>query len=394
METKLIINRRTAFTTFGAATLAAVAGLPGVAFGQAATQRRLVVLLLRGAMDGLSAVPAYGDPDFERERKGIALPPPGNKTGALKLDSFFGLHPWLPAFHKAFLAGQMTAVHAIATPYRERSHFDAQHLLENGSDKAYGLSTGWLNRALHGLASSKDDLGISITSAAPVIMQGSAPVGSWSPSELPQPGADLIGRVERLYGPHADLHGAFVQAKAANQMVGAGDAGGFAARMSGAARFLKQEAGPRVAFIDSAGWDTHAGQSAEYGALYQAMTGLNAGLEAFQLEIGPVWSQTAVLIFTEFGRTVAMNGSNGTDHGTGGAAFLVGGAVKGGRVIADWPGLKVKNQHEGRDLKPTLDMRALMKGVLRDHLGVDPGKLEADVFPNSAKVRPLEGLFG
>lgn len=388
-------TRRNALGLLGAGSLT---GLGSVRFAHAAptgatAENRLVVVFLRGAMDGLAAVPAYGDPDFERARAGIALKKPGQAGGALDLDGFFGLNPLLPAFHTAWRDREMLVIHALASPYRERSHFDAQNLIENGSEVPYGLSTGWLNRAIGPMPSKSADKGVSITRSVPVIMQGDTKVASWSPSSLPQPSADLIARAGRLYVRDTTLSTAFESARNANAGMAAADGQGFAALMSGAARFLRAPDGPRVAFTESTGWDTHAGQSAEFGPLWQAMTSLNAGLLAFRQEIGDaVWKKTAIVFVTEFGRTVAMNGSNGTDHGTGGAAFVLGGAVAGGRVIADWPGLKPQNLHEGRDLKPTLDLRALFKGVLIEQLGVDQRHIERDVFADSADVRPMTGL--
>jgi uncharacterized protein (DUF1501 family) len=160
-----------------------------------------------------------------------------------------------------------------------------------------------------------------------------------------------------------------------------------------AAGFLKRDDGPRVAMFDTTGWDTHANEGGSTGQLAQRLRGLDAALESLKESLGPVWGKTAVLVATEFGRTAAINGTRGTDHGTGAAAFLLGGAVNGGRVIADWPGLSRTALLENRDLKPTRDLRSVMKGVLRDHLGVSSASLEGKVFPDSANVRPLDGLL-
>lgn len=389
-------TRRTALKGLGIASLLA-AGQSNIAFAapDASTSKRLVFVFLRGAMDGLAVFPSYGDPDFERARNGIAMPGPGEDGGVLDLDGFFGIHPLIANLKTMYDEGDMAVVHAVASPYRERSHFDAQNLLENGSAQPYGLNTGWLNRAIVGLPAPGPDIGVSITTSMPVLMRGEANVTSWSPSRLPQPDEGLVSRVERLYAGEPDLAEAFSKAKAANaSMIGASDGSAtFPALMRSAATFLKSETGPRVAFLELGGWDTHAGQMGYLGALHRNLQAVNEAVVAFKEEIGPVWQDTAVIFVTEFGRTVAMNGSNGTDHGTAGAVFLVGGAVKGGSVHADWPGLKKAQQYQGRDLMPTLDMRAVFKGLLIEQMGVEAAHLESAVFPDSAAATPYSGLI-
>ncbi len=287
----------------------------------------------------------------------------------------------------------MLLVHAIASPHRSRSHFDAQHLLENGTTAPYGADTGWLNRALVGLPSRGRDIGVSVTSSMPVMMQGPAMVTNWSPSALPQPNAELLDRLGSLYETDIPLREALENAKAANAAVLERAGTGFPSLLRAAASFLNSPTGPRVAFLELGGFDSHANQNAQLGALQRNLKAIDEGVAAFRKAMGAEWSRTAILFVTEFGRTVAMNGSNGTDHGTAGAAFLMGGAVNGGRVIADWPGLKPAQQLEGRDLKPTADLRALFKAVLRDHLGVPPERLEREIFPSSNMARPFDSLF-
>jgi uncharacterized protein (DUF1501 family) len=380
----------------------ALAGAPRFAFAAGATDKRLVVVLLRGAMDGLSAVPACGDPDFERARSGLAIAGPGQANGALALDSTFGLHPALSGLHDRYARRELIVFQAIASPYRDRSHFDGQNLLENGSDAPYGLPDGWLNRALVGLPQARrqgrTDLGVALAPSMPLIMRGPARVTSWSPSLLPAPQADLLARVRALYDEtDPKLAMALSEAVDANAATGQGaaKAGGqeFLALMKAAARFMAEPNGPCVAMIDSTGWDTHANQAGPYSPLTRNLTQLDRGIAALADGLGDHWSQTAVVVMTEFGRTVAMNGTSGTDHGTASAAFLVGGAVAGGRVLADWPGLKPAALYAGRDLKPTADLRSLTKAALRDHLGMDEVRLEAVVFPGSRAARPFDGLF-
>ncbi len=160
-----------------------------------------------------------------------------------------------------------------------------------------------------------------------------------------------------------------------------------------AARFLAAADGPRIAVIEASGWDTHANQGAETGQLANRLAGLDAGVAKLRTGLGEAWEDTVVAIVTEFGRTVRVNGTRGTDHGTAGAAILVGGAVRGGRVLADWPGLAPRALHEGRDLRPTTDLRALFKAVLAEHLGLDTGFIDREVFPGSGAARRLDGLI-
>ena len=385
----------------GAGLAATALSLPRFVWAAQPTDRRLVVVILRGAMDGLSAAPAYGDPNFETARNGLAIPRPGQPGGALALDGFFGLNPDLKGLAGRYGKGELVLVHAIASPYRDRSHFDAQNLLENGSAKPYGLADGWLNRALGGLPpatkAGRKDLGVAVAPSMPLMLRGAAPVTSWSPSLLPQPDAGLVARAQALFAAgDPKLAAALTAASdAQRQAEGMGKAqDNFPALMSAAARFLKAPDGPAAAVVESSGWDTHAAQKGELGALQRNLRGLDAGIEALAAGLGEDgWSNTAVLAVTEFGRTVAMNGTAGTDHGTAGAAFLVGGAVKGGRVLADWPGLKPSDLYASRDLKPTADLRSLFKATLRDHMGVDEALLEREVFPDSAGARPTDGLF-
>lgn len=388
-----MLTRRNALGLLGAG--AAFAGLTRIAFASAETNKRLVVVLLRGAMDGLSAAPPYGDPDYDVARAGLGLPPPGQPGGVLKLDGTFGLHPNLADTKALYDAGELIVVHAAATSYRDRSHFDGQNLLENGSEKPYGLDTGWLNRALAQMPGSGKPLGIALNSHMPLMMRGGAPVTSWAPSLLPAPDADTIQRLASLYGETDPvLARNFANAQSANS-VATGSGGGyqaFAGLMTAAAKFLAAPDGERIAMVEIGGWDTHVNQAGAFSPLSTNLLTLDKGLAALKAGLGAVWRDTAVLIVSEFGRTVAMNGTQGTDHGTAGVVFVAGGAVKGGRVLADWPGLKPANLYQARDLKPTTDFRSVATGVLRDHIGLPEAGLAA-VFPSSTPLRPKDGLI-
>jgi uncharacterized protein (DUF1501 family) len=387
----MVSRRRMLELSASGATLV-VAGMPRLVLAGAATERRFVFILLRGGMDGLSVVPAFGDPDFERARGGLALAPPGRADGALQLDGFFGLHPELGGLAKMYDTKQLLALHATCVAYHGRSHFEAQNVVENGSPVPYGLKTGWLNRALTGLPPRAGDAGIAITSSMPVAMRGPAQVTSWSPSVLPEPARDTVDRVAGMYTTDAALASALERARAAHDQSMSAGGGALRALTTAAGRFLTRPDGPRVAFLELGGWDTHAAQRITQGALFRNLRELDAALVALQATLGAHWNETVVAVVTEFGRTVAMNGTQGTDHGTGGVAFLLGGAVAGGRVVADWPGLSQNALLDGRDLRPTTDLRALFKAVLVDHLGIAERHVEDVVFPESKDIRPLRGL--
>jgi uncharacterized protein (DUF1501 family) len=387
------ITRRAALVA-GAATLA----IPALAFG-AATDKRLVVIVLRGGMDGLAAVAPVGDPAYVGARRELAL------RETLALDGTFALHPRFANVHAMYRAGEATIVHATSTPYRERSHFDAQNMLETGALRPYARDTGWLNVALGGLnadaKAGRRELGLAIAQQAPLVLRGDASVATWSPSPLPDANADTVSRLMALYGRRDPaLAGALQSAVAANAIAmdasGAGMAGrgGYRALeplAKAAAGFLKRPDGPVAAVLEMSGWDTHANQGGEAGQLANSFTLLDTGLATLKTEMGPAWRNTIVIVMTEFGRTVSPNGNRGSDHGTASAAFLCGGGVAGGKVIADWPGLAGAQLYEGRDLKPTTDLRSVLKGALGDHLSVSGATL-ANAFPGSSVAPPLRSL--
>jgi uncharacterized protein (DUF1501 family) len=394
-----------------------------VVFGRADERRsRFVLILMRGALDGLAAVPPYGDRDYAALRGEFALRAPGEAGGALPLNGFFGLHPSLGFLQQCYAARELTVFHALATPYRERSHFDGQDVLENGSPRAHALQSGWLNRALaHTPGQARREAGVALGQNLPLVMRGPAEVTSWSASKLGALDEETLARITDLYAGDPLLSVRLADALAADAIAATDGAGNAAAMVPeaaprdmsaagtvarplkangaryaevvrAAAGFLRQEAGPRVAMFDTTGWDTHANEGGAQGQLAGRFSALDSGLATLKQELGPVWSDTVVLLVTEFGRTAAINGTRGTDHGTATAALLLGGAVAGGRVIADWPGLSARALYQARDLAPTLDLRSVLKAVLQEHLLVPPRELERTVFPDSGAAKPLRGL--
>jgi uncharacterized protein (DUF1501 family) len=386
---------------------------------------RFVLIIMRGALDGLATVAPYGDRDYAGLRGEFALRAPGEAGGALPLNGFFGLHPSLGFLQQCYAARELTVFHALASPYRERSHFDGQDVLENGSPRAHALQSGWLNRALaRSPRPAQRAAGVALGQNVPLVMRGPAQVTSWSASRLGALDEDTLARITDLYAGDTLLSVRLADALAADA-IASGDGAGSGAAMTpdtaahalsapgappparpaqangaryaevvrAAAGFLRQEAGPKVAMFDTTGWDTHANEGGAQGQLAARLAALDQGLATLKQELGPVWSDTAVLLVTEFGRTAAINGTRGTDHGTATAALLVGGAVAGGRVIADWPGLSARALYQGRDLAPTLDLRSVLKGLLQEHLLVPPRELERTVFPDSTAAPPLRGLL-
>jgi uncharacterized protein (DUF1501 family) len=381
------------------ATLTLLSPLANQAFAAATDDARFVLVILRGGLDGLAAVPAYGESRYQRLRGQLALPAPGADGGVLKLDGLFGLHPALSNLHRMYAAGDLAVAHAVASPYRERSHFDGQKVLEAGGTTPSTSAGGWLNRALSALA--EESFGreaIALAETVPLVLRGPVNVNSWAPSRLPDTDDDTLARVRQIYeAADPELAERLTDALNARDLAGAagmerGLRGGgqqLAQLTSAAARFLAADDGPRIAVIDAGGWDTHANQGAANGTLANRLLQLDNGLQSFRSELARHWNKTTVMVVTEFGRTVAVNGTRGTDHGTAAAAFIAGGAVDGGRVMADWPGLGENDLYQGRDLKPTLDLRALFKGVLSEQYGLSARALETSVFPDSEAIAPV-----
>jgi uncharacterized protein (DUF1501 family) len=384
------------------ATLTLLAPFARLAAAGADADSRFVLVILRGGLDGLAAVPPYAEGPYRSLRGPLAIPAPGEQGGALDLDGTFGLHPALANLHAMYRAREALIVHAAATPYRERSHFDAQNVLEAGGVTPSTSGGGWLNRALGALDAAGDaPAAVALADSVPLVLRGELAVTSWAPSRLPDADSDTLARVLRMYeAADPELAASLTAALDAREVAGdSGNAGmgvrggqALAPLASAAARFLSSPNGPRVAVLDVGGWDTHANQGASDGPLAQRLRGLDSGLQLLKTELGEHWRSTSVLVVTEFGRTVAANGTRGTDHGTAGCAFLLGGAVAGGRVVADWPGLGARDLHENRDLRATTDLRAVFKSVLHDRLGVTESALARTVFPDSDAVAPLDGL--
>jgi uncharacterized protein (DUF1501 family) len=387
----------------------------------ALARKRLVVIVCRGGLDGLSLSPPVGDPAYAALRGPIAIPGFGQSGGALKLDETFGLHPAMVQTYALAQQGHARIVPAVATPDRERSHFEAQDVLESGVSKVYGSASGWLNRALQAMGPAGKRVGLSVGPTAPLILRGPVETASWSPGGGAEPDRRLPGILQDLYARDPQLSAALatglsteamarsaqaqVATAAAPAMEGQVMAGGPTiapvlrqglpqSRKLGAtlAAFMTQPNGKQVAAVSIDNFDTHANQGASQGQLATRLAYLDAFIGGLAESLGPAWNDTVVVSVTEFGRTAKVNGTDGTDHGTASTALLMGGAIRRGGIVGDWPTLQQARLFENRDTTPTVDMRSLFKGVLADHLGLSRAALDSVVFPDSAGVAPVRGL--
>ncbi|AKJ68007.1 hypothetical protein PATSB16_18940 [Pandoraea thiooxydans] len=368
-----MVTRRK-FISLTAAGAGAILVSPQLVFANVQTEHRFVFVIQRGAADGLSTVVPYGDPAYAGLRAELAI----DAASAIKLDGLFALHPSLVETGRMYAAGQALFVHAVASPYRQRSHFDGQNVLESGGTAPYQLKDGWLNRLVTLLPKSRERA-IALAPTVPLALRGRVEVASYAPSALPSAPDDLLMRVSQLYEHDAQLHPLWASAMQtqalAGDMRGRQDPAGLGKL---AAKFLARPDGPRIAMIETGGWDTHDAQNPRLAARLKA---LDTMLAALRDQLGPVWGNTTVLVATEFGRTAAANGTSGTDHGTGAVAMLVGGAVKGGRVLGDWPGLGAGALYQNRDLKPTTALDALIAAAAAQSLRLDTGRVAHTLFP-------------
>jgi uncharacterized protein (DUF1501 family) len=424
------LHRRAALGLLSGTALAAWFGGIPVALAAATTNKRFVFVILRGALDGLAAVPPYADPNYRSVRGSLALNAPGEADGVLDLDGRFGLHPALQPLQAIYQARELAVVHAVATPYRSRSHFDGQDLLENGTSRPHGAADGWLNRTIGLLGRGEQRLGLAVGQVVPLVLRGPNPVGSWAPQQMPELNSDFLGRLVHLYGPDPVLGpainegiraqhladavlrepadadagradagrpdparadgGRMEQQQGRGRMAAAGAPrpGGVAVAAQAVGRLLAAPQGARVAVLEIGGWDTHSGQN---NRLPPVLRMLADGLVALKTGLGPAWSETVVVVATEFGRTAAPNGTNGTDHGTAGMSLVLGGKVAGGKVVGTWPGLN--RLFENRDLAPTTDLTGVLKAALVDHLGLPAAAVDRVVFPDSGAARPVPELI-
>lgn len=374
-----------------AAVNGALLSTPGIVFAalnstQVNTDNRLIFIIQRGAADGLNTVIPYADPAYAKLRGKLAI----ELNQSIQLDSLFALHPALKETAKLYQQKQALFVHAVASPYRERSHFDGQNILETGGTKAYQHKDGWMNRLLSLLPAQQNEA-IAFAPTIPMALRGKIEVSSYAASNLPQPSDDLMMRVSQLYAQDVQLNPLWQAAMQANNMAEDQAAKQDPASLGKlAASFLVKSDGPRIAMIETGGWDTH---SAQDNRLTRQLSQLDILISTLQQSLGTVWQKTTIIVATEFGRTAAVNGTGGTDHGTGAVAMLLGGDIHGGKVIADWPGLSQSNLYEGRDLKPTLNLNTLFASVIGARFNLDSEKVANTLFTDTQHSRFLDGLI-
>ena len=395
--TRLDLNRRTLLGVASAGVGLAFAGR--VAAQTSGPRNKMVFIIARGAMDGLSVTVPYADPNYVPLRGALAIAAPGEAGGALALSDGFGLHPALAGLHALHGRGQMRFAPAVALPVRIRSHFDAQDVLENGGEGLRQQTDGWLNRAI--VAAGGASLrGLSIGAQTPLVLRGEAPVSSWAPGGEVRGEDRIASLLQDLYVEDPMLGQSLARGLATEELVARDQtmdgASGPVRRNDipalgrAVARLMTDQEGADIVALSLDGWDTHAGQRAQ---LQTRLTGLDQLISGLKDGLADQWSRTVVVVATEFGRTARTNGTQGTDHGTGSSLLLAGGALKPGGPVGDWPTLADNRLFEGRDLAPTLDIRSVFKGVLRDHVGVDLRALNDRVFPASATEAPaLTGL--
>ncbi|MDU8927435.1 DUF1501 domain-containing protein [Alisedimentitalea sp. MJ-SS2] len=395
----MLSRRRFLQTTTGGLVTSLAAS--GASFASAPTDNRLIFVFLRGGLDGLHTLAPFADPDYHRLRPVIGLEASQAGTdgpGAVSLDGYFGLNKALAPLLPLYQAGELSFLPATATRYRSRSHFDGQNMLENGSGQPYGADDGWLNRAILGLNAGDHRLGLALGPAVPLILQGQAEVQTWDDSALPEVDDDFLVRLMQMYRSDPlfldTLHDATGALKPDVNMTDFGNLPRLGRNFSLSARvaadLLAHAQGPRIAVMELGGWDTHFGQD---NRLRRLLGFVSEGLLELKRGLAENWNRTTVVVVSEFGRTAAENASRGTDHGTGGIAMLAGGAVAGGRIAGDWPGLTTKALYKERDLRPVNSLESLFKTLLVGHLGLDQGFVEDRVFPGSVALQPMDGLL-
>ncbi len=395
----MLTTRRQALKLMGCLGAAGTLLLPmRAAFSAPPTDARLVIVMLRGGLDGLAAVPPYADPDYVAMRPRLALPTAASEQGIIKLNGQFGLHPAMAPLKAWYDAGDMLIIHAVSTRDHSNSHFEGQRVLESGSDKPGDAQDGWLNRALSQLEPQGGPLGMAVGRAVPLILQGNTGIRAYVPTRLPIMEEDFLQRLDALYANDPLFRDVFAKARpSVNEERGSQWRWDETVRRptmrviaKDVGNMLAQPNGPRVAVLESHGWDTHLQQAARLPGL---LVRLVEGLTALREGLGSAWQQTVVLVVSEFGRAVRENDAAGTDHGAGGVAFALGGAVSGGHVVGPWPGLIPSALFAGHALMPTTDMRALFKAALHDHLGLTESAIEDLVFPNSRPVTRFTDLI-
>ena len=363
----------------GTATTLFLAGFNLPALATSSRKKNLVVIMLRGGMDGLCAVPVIGDKNFEKRRKSILI------ENTIKLNSDFALHPKLIGFNKCWNENTGSIVHATSIPYKQRSHFEGQNLMESGGRVPYQEKTGWVGRAMK-LANLKGD-GLALSLPMPLLLRGVPKNNNYFPTWGRLPRKDTLDLLKSVYADSSEDELLqmmdFIKKRKDEQMMG-GTGGGDRQKNKNlarqAAKYLRKSDGPRVAVFEVNGFDTHAAQGGVDGTHTKCLVEMDEIINNLKDNLQEAYKDTIILTVTEFGRTIKQNGGNGTEHGYGTAIFMAGGLLKKSQVHTDWPGLKRKEMYEGRDLNATIDARSVYASAMSTVFDLDFKRIQKDVF--------------
>ncbi len=373
---------------------------------QGANPKRLIVIFLRGAVDGLNVVVPYRETTYYEARPTIAIPQPGQTNGAIGLDGQFGLHPALASILPLWQQGNLAFVHSSGSLDPTRSHFDAQDNMERAGTQT--VHDGWMNRLLGSLSGSNPIQAINVGDVTPRILSGRMPVatlalgrGAARPISLDKP--QIAAAFDRLYAGHDRQSRAYQEGRVARKALlsdldaetkmannGAPLPNGFASDAQRLAQIMNKDPRVALAFMALGGWDTHVNQNAQ---LARNLDQLGKGLATLQTTLGATYADTTILVMSEFGRTVHENGDRGTDHGHGNVMWLMGGGVRGGKVYGDWQGLTSDRLYQQRDLAITTDFRDVIATVLERHLQLPDSKL-AQILPDYQPLQKNLPLYG
>jgi uncharacterized protein (DUF1501 family) len=365
--------------------------------------KRLVIVMLRGAVDGLNVVIPYGEDAYYAARPTIAIAKPGGGGGGgggegLALDGHFALHPALAALLPLWQAKQLAFVHAAGSPDPTRSHFDAQLFIENGTPGKRVGEDGWMNRLLGALPGAHGPTdAVAVGPTVPQILRGklavaNLPLGPAATRPMAIDRPVVAAAFDQLYAGDGAIERAYREGRAARTELvgdmaeqmeadnGAPPAASLPAAAMRLARLIGRDRSIRLAFVALGGWDTHVRQGGAEGQLAGRLRPLGDGLAAFAKGLGDDWRDTVVIVVSEFGRTVHENGDGGTDHGHGNAIWVLGGGVRGGHIYGDWPGLAPAALYQNRDLAATTDYRTVLAAILARHLSL-PDRALAGIFP-------------
>ena len=343
------------------------------------TEKRLLIVLLRGGMDGLASIPPIGDKNLSKIRKDVLV------NGADDLDGFFGINPSLKFLGSEYHQGRAAFVHATSFPYTGRSHFDGQNIMETGGEQAYALTSWWVGRAMNAAGYSS----LSVSLPIPIILRGNELNSNYFPTNFRKVNPAVYNYVQQMWKEYPQLSGLIEPMMAREiDLFGAGR-GKTRELVSFAAKEMHKPNGPRVGLLEFGGFDTHALQGNEQGHHTKKIAELDGVLEAFKRQMGDLYENTVIVTVTEFGRTASENGTQGTDHGYGSAIFLAGGLVKGKQVVSDWPGLSTKNLYEGRDLLMTIDASDVYAEVIKTVFDLNDEDISRDVFIGYNSPRTL-----